>query len=182
MTVVKQAGVVVGLISAVVGLVFLFFPGLRPERSSPSPDQSAAIGTVRISPRISKSNFLDLADRTKVGLTKAQLAQLGASGVAEITIVGHKGENLTLERQVFDTRTGRQVNRARSFVITPSRNRVQQPWLDWVPLRPGRVSYVMVFKLLDEQKIVPIACGQSAPFGGLGGRVSPGPLRVCAAS
>jgi hypothetical protein len=74
MSVLKQAGVVVGLISGVVGLFFLFFPQFRPERHSPPPNQSAEVAKMELNPRVSLGNYLDYADQGKEGFTKEELA------------------------------------------------------------------------------------------------------------
>jgi hypothetical protein len=92
MALVKQASVVVGLISAAVGLFFLLFPQFRPERGQSSPEQSASVD--RISPpnrHTTRGDFLDYIERQKVGLTKQQLQEVGASAFATIKIVGYKG-------------------------------------------------------------------------------------------
>jgi hypothetical protein len=179
MTFAKQAGVIVGLISGVVGLVFLFFPELRPERGAPSLDQSAAISGVVSNPRTTRGQFLAYSDQRREGFTKEQLAVVGASAFARVEIVGYRGKTLTLERQLIDTRTGDVIGQARDFKVTPPANRVVHRWWDWVPLRPGRGSYVIVIKLLDEREQAAIACGQSPPFGGLGGRAVGKPIQLC---
>jgi hypothetical protein len=178
----KQAGVVVGLISAVVGLFFLLFPQYRPERGSPSPDQSATVSGVVRNPHTTRGQFLDYSDQPKVGFTKEQLAELGASAFARVEIVGYRGKELTLERQLVDARTGNVVGQARDFAVTPPANKVTHRWWDWVPLRPGRGSYLMVIKLLDERQTTAIACGQTRPFGGLAGLAPAEPPQLCETS
>ena len=175
----KQAAVIVGLISGVAGLVFLFFPQLRPERNTPAADQSAAVSGVVSNPRTTREQFLDYSDQSKDGFTKEQLAVVGASAFARVQIVGYKGKTLTLQRQVVDARTGDVVGQARDFAVTPPANSVTHRWWDWVPLRPGRGNYVMVIKVLDERDVAAVACGQSPPFGGLGGLVPARPVHVC---
>jgi hypothetical protein len=175
----KQAGVIVGLISGVAGLIFLFFPQFRPERHEPNPAQSAKISGVVSNPRTTRGQFLDYSDQPKLGFTKEQLAIVGASAFARVEIVGYRGKTLTLERQLVDARTGDVVGQARDFTVTPPANRVTHRWWDWVRLRPGRGTYVMVIKLLDEREEAAIACGQSPSFGGLGGFAPAKPPQLC---
>lgn len=175
----KQAGVIVGLISGVVGLVFLFFPQLTPGQDEPPADQSARISGVVSNPRTTRGQFLDYSDQPKLGFTKEQLATMGASAFARVEIVGYRGKALTLERQLINAGTGDVVGEARDFTVTPPANRVTHRWWDWVPLRPGRGAYVMVIKLLDERQQAAIACGQSAPFGGLRGFAPAKPPQLC---
>jgi hypothetical protein len=175
----KQAGVVVGLVSAVAGLFFLFFPQYRPERGGPNPDQSAKVSGVVRNPHTTRGQFLDYSDQSKLGLTKEQLTELGASAFASVEIVGYRGKELTLERQLVDARTGNVVGQARDFAVTPTADKVTHRWWDWVPLRPGRGSYVMVIKVLDERQSAAIACGQTKTFGGLDGEVRAEPPQLC---
>lgn len=174
MAFVKQASVVVGLISAAVGLFFLLFPQFRPERGQSSPEQSASVD--RISPpnqHTTYGDFLDYTERQKVGLTKQDLEEVGASAFATMKIVGYKGRTLTVVRQIVNARTGHAVGEAADFKVTPPKDHVEHPWGDWALLRPGRGSYIMVIKLLDgpvgEPGVTVIACGQTGQFGGRAG-------------
>jgi hypothetical protein len=175
----KQASVVVGLISGVVGLFFLFFPQFRPERHEPIQDQSASVSKVALNPRIRRGNFLDYTDQKKLGLTKQQLSQTGASAFSRVEIVGYRGKMLTLEGQVVDAKSGEVVRTTRDFTVIPPAERVTHRWWDWAPLPSGRGSYVIVVKVLDEDQRAAIACGQTRQFGGLGGLVRAAPLHVC---
>ena len=175
----KKAGVIVGLISGVSGLFFLFFPQYRPERSEPAPDQAAAITGVVLNPHTTRGQYLAYSDQSALGFTKQQLAVLGASAFARVKIVGYRNKTLTLARQVIDARSGDVVGQARNFRVTPPADSVTHRWWDWVPLRKGRGSYIMVIKLLDEQQKSAIACGQTGPFGGREGSLPSTPPRVC---
>jgi hypothetical protein len=175
----KKAGIVVGLISGVAGLFFLFFPQYRPERSEPPADQSASITGVVLNPHTTHGQYLDYSDQSKLGFTKQQLSVVGASAFARVQIVGYRHKTLTLARQLIDARSGDVVGQARNFLVTPPANSVTHRWWDWVPLRKGRGSYVMVIKLLDEKQETAIACGQTTPFGGLDGSVPATPPIIC---
>jgi hypothetical protein len=178
----KQAGAAVGLCSALAGLVFLFFPGLKPARHVPPAAQSASITGVVVNPRTTRGQFLDYSDQSKLGFTGRQLGVAGASAFARLQIVGYRGRTLILERQVVDAGTGEVVDVARDFGITPSADRFAHRWWDWTPLRRGRGRYVMVIKLFDERSRTAIACGQTAPFGGLGGGTHTAAPRLCEGS
>jgi hypothetical protein len=178
----KQVGAATGLCSALAGLVFLFFPGLKPERHVPPPAQSASITGVVVNPRTTRGQFLDYSDQSKLGFTGRQLAVVGASAFARLQIVGYRGRTLTLERQVVDAGTGEVVDVARDFGITPSAERFEHRWWDWTPLRRGRGRYVMIIKLFDERSRTAIACGQTAPFGALRGGADGAAPRLCEGS
>lgn len=179
MQLVKQAGVVVGLVSGLAGLLFLFFPQLRPERHSPPANQSAAIVGLVTNRQTTKGQFLTYSDESKLGFTKQQLAVMGASVFARLKIVGYRGKKLTIERQVVNAATGDVVGQARDFLVTPGADSVSNRWWDWTPLLPGRGAYIMVIKLLDERQTSAIACGQSRLFGGLAGALKATPPQLC---
>jgi hypothetical protein len=178
----KQASVVVGLVSAAVGLFFLLFPQFRPERHGPTPEQAATVSGVKRNPHTTRGQFLDYSDQSKLGLTNAQLAEVGASAFARVQIVGYRGKKLTLERQLVDARSGDVVGQARDFAVTPTADKVTHRWWDWVPLRPGRGSFIIVIKLLDDRQATAIACGQTETFGGLGGLAPAEPPQLCEGS
>src|SRR5438445_13152800 len=100
MRVAKQTGVVVGLISGIAGLLFLFFPGLRPGTGGSNADQLPTITAVAATPGVTQGAFLASHDRKPTGFTKEQLALVGASISAQIQIFGYKGKHLPLEEQV----------------------------------------------------------------------------------
>jgi len=162
----KQATVIVGLVSGTVGLLFLFVPGLRPGSGSDAP-QSARISGVRLNPHTTQGQFLDYSDKSKLGFTQKQLAIVGASIFARIEINGYRGKSLTLERQIVDTRTNNVVGTTRDYDVKPSKDQVASRWSDWIPLRAGSGSYVLVLKVYDAHTHLSLACGQTDPFGGL---------------
>jgi hypothetical protein len=175
----KHAALVVGLISGLVGLVFVLFPQIAPQRSEPPPEKSARISGLVSNPRTTRGQFLDYSEQSKLGFTKQQLAVLGASVFANVRIVGYEGTPLVLERQVIDARSGEVVGEARDFRVTPDSQRRGHQWWDWEPLRAGRGSYVVVIKLLEEHPTSVLACQQTRPFGGLGGIVEATAPQLC---
>lgn len=176
----KQAGVIVGLISAVAGLLFLFFPGLRPGTGGgPAADQLPMISAVTVTPGVTQGAFLASHDRKSTGFTKAQLALVGSSISAQIQIFGFKGKHLPLEDQVIDAKTQQPVATGRPFVITPDVDKVSRPWWEWVPLPARRGSYYVEVKLFDERGIAAMACGTSDSFGGVGGFTNIAAPKTC---
>jgi hypothetical protein len=178
----KQGSVIVGLISAAAGLIFLVFPGIRPGQGGPTADQSASIGGMVVNPHTTRGQFLDYSDQSKLGFTRAQLDTVGASAFARVQLVGYRGKTLTFERQIVDATTGDVIGQTRDFKVTPPAVKVTHRWWDWTPLLPGTGTYVMVIKVIDERGISAIACGESEPFGGLAGIGSATPPRLCEGS
>ena len=180
MRLVKQAAVVVGLLSGIVGLVFGVFPQIAPQRHAPPAEQSAVVRDVVTNGHTTQAQYLDYDDRSRQGFTRDQLSAIGASMFARVRIVGYRGKTLILERQVIDARSGDVVGTTRDYRVTPPADHVDHRWGEWTPLRRGRGRYVMVIKLLDQERTSTIACGQSAPFGGRDGTAPGFTPRLCA--
>jgi hypothetical protein len=180
MRLVKQASLVVGLLTGTVGLLFLLVPGVRPGQGTPPADQSASIKGLVVNEGTTKGQYLDYADQSKLGFTRQQLAVVGASAFARVQIMGYRGKTLTFERQVVAA-SGNVVTAAsaRAFTVTPPADNVTHRWWDWTPLLPGRGRYAIVIKVLDPNQRSAIACAESAPFGGLDGTRGPDPPQLC---
>jgi hypothetical protein len=173
--------VIVGLISGVVGLLFLLFPGIRPESPSAGRDRSASLTGLKLEPT-TRGHYLDYADLRKSGLTKGQLDQQGAMATFKVTLVGYKGKSLPLQRQLVDVDSGDVIGETRDFTLEPNSDAENgMPFWDWVPLRPGRGSYVMVFKLFADPNAPAVECKQTRVFGGLAGRTAGSPGSLCPA-
>lgn len=178
----KQASVILGLVTGIVGLIFLLAPAIRPgQESHPPPPQSASIGGMVVNARTTHGQFLDYSDQSKLGFTKEQLAVPGASAFARVLLEGYRGKTLTFERQVVDSHGDVLPGTARDFKVTPPADKVTHRWWDWTPLPPGTGSYAMVIKVLDADGTSAIACAESDVFGGLDGSPADAakPPRLC---
>jgi hypothetical protein len=180
MRLVKQASLIVGLLSGAVGLLFVLVPGIRPGESGPPADQSARITGMVVNPHTTRGQYLDYSDQSKLGFTRKQLAVVGASAFARVEIVGYRGKTLTMERQVVDA-DGNVLGTAsaRDFTVTPPADRVTHRWWDWTPLPRRRGDYAIVIKVLDPSQKSAIACEEGAPFAGRRGTLGGKPPRLC---
>ena len=179
MSLAKKGGIVVGLISGVLGLFFLLFPQYRPVVDDEVKEQKAEISGLVLNPDTTKGQYLDYSDKSKLGFTKEQLAVLGTAAFARVQLVGYKGKTLTFERELVDARSGDVIGQARDFKVTPTVDDVTHRWWDWTPLRHGRGSYIMVLKVLDEDEASAITCGQTPTFGGAAGTLPGRQLHLC---
>ena len=185
MTLVKQAAAVVGLVSAVVGLLFLLVPQLRPDDSpatAPPAEQSGRLFGLVLDADTTQGQYFDRTDQPKLGFTPEQLALRGAFVRFQVEIVGYRGKEVPLQRELVDARTGDEIGQLSADTIVPTADKVVSPWHDWVALRPGKGRYVLVVKLLDEQRVRSLACVQSEPFGGLAGLAPGKRVGLCAAA
>src|ERR671925_2230647 len=86
----KKASAVVGFVSAVVGLLFLFFPQLTPGHSSGPSKVAAEFGRVQLDPSTTQGSFLERTDRSKLGFTQSELARRGAMAAFTISVTGYR--------------------------------------------------------------------------------------------
>ena len=165
---VKKASAVVGLVSGIVGLVIVVMSQLHSgSKQSGAHDLTIRLGHVALTVPRTHGQFLDDSDRSKRGFTSAQLAEPGAMSVFPVSITGYKGKQLTLQRQLYDLRTGK-VLRAREFGLVPQADVYRDhPWQDWIPLPRLRGSYLLVFKMFVKGDPVATSCTQSDAFGAI---------------
>ena len=91
---VAQLTGVVSAVVALVGLVLVFAPGLKPD--PPPVSKGAAFGEVTTDPIVTRLDYLRRLDRAVGDYTAAQLRRPGAVVSFNVQITGHKGENLPL--------------------------------------------------------------------------------------
>jgi hypothetical protein len=144
----------VGLVSAVLGIVFVLWPNIKPE-SRPS-EKKARLSQLVVVPNVSFEQYLKRIDQPRGGLTRDVLARRGAFIEFHATVIGFRGRKLPLKREVVDTTTGNEVGESRSTIITPYANSESFVWHDWALVPPRRHRYDVVLTLLQEDGIVPL--------------------------
>jgi len=100
------------------------------------------------------------------------------SAFARVQITGYQKKEAHARATARRRPERRRDRNARDFQVTPPAARVSHRWWDWIPLRRGRGSYLIVIKLLDPQQPGAIACGQTEPFGGLEGSLPSKPPQL----
>jgi hypothetical protein len=150
---VGQAAALVGLIGGIVGLVFVFKPGWKPQ---PAPD----VGTLKItdSSIMQPVTFRRYLERVRLpagDLTKAFLDRRGLLIEFDYQAAGFRGKRLPIQWELVDAKTNERVivddpagddaGGNDAVGITPSTNNEAAKWFVWVP-RPeaGRAYYVTV--------------------------------------
>jgi hypothetical protein len=150
---VGQAAALVGLIGGIVGLVFVFKPGWKPE---PAPD----VGTLKITDSsvtqpVSFGRYLERVRLPALDLTKAYLRRPGLLIEFDYAAAGFRGERLPIQWELVDAKTNERVvledpagddaGGNDAVGITPSTNNETAKWFVWVPQPPaGRTYYVTV--------------------------------------
>ena len=159
-----------GLVSAVVGLVFAFWPDLQPDRAPSA--QAATLSRPVVDRDATFRQFLARMDQPTRGYTKAQLARRGALLEFRVKITGFKGKDLRLKWELFDKASGRQVNESKAIEITPTNATNAAQWSFWIPLPRRHGPFYAVLDLLEQKRFhsLQLATTRTDPFPGLGTR------------
>ncbi|HKG42673.1 MAG TPA: hypothetical protein VKB10_00340 [Gaiellaceae bacterium] len=161
------AGTVIGLISGVVGLVFVFKPDLKP--SGKAPKQAANLSQLRVEPSAAYREYLARIDISAGPYTARQLARRGALLRFRVAVTGFEGKRLILKWELFDRADGKQINESKATTVTPSTETNEAIWYFWVPLPRRRGKFYAVVELKQEKKnhLLSLDTLETAPFRGL---------------
>lgn len=145
-TSVKAIGGIAVAIAAIAGLVFLFFPDLRPD---PTPDEgSAAFSQPTVEHPVTFGQYLDRVEIPRTGSTEAQLRRPGVLVGVEVTIKGYGKQALPLSWYLLDESTHDIVARqSKRHTLTADRNDAPAAWPFWVPLPPGAGPFRVVLQI-----------------------------------
>ncbi len=160
-------GTIVGLVTGILGLVFLFKPDLQP--TGEPDEQIATLSQLRVKPNASFREYLARVDLPPTGYTAAHLARRGALLQFRYRISGFEDERLILKWELYDAATGDQVNESKATSVKASVATNEATWRFWVPLpRKPRQYYATVE--LQQQKDsfgLPLDSLETEPFRGL---------------
>ena len=171
-TSVKAVGGVAAAIATIVGLVFLFFPDLRP---SPTPDEgSATLSKPTLEQPVTYRQYLDRVEVPAEGSTEEQLARPGVLAGVMVTIKGYRGQALPLSWYVLDLGTHDIVDRqSQRHFVKADRNETPAVWPFWVPLPSGPGPFKVVLQIYPPNAkpgrpgVVPLAEAETDPFPGV---------------
>ena len=162
-----MAGTIIGLVSGIAGLVFLFEPDLKP--SGKPAKQGATLSQLRTTPNASFREYLARADLPTTPYTDAQLARRGALLRFRAQITGFEGEPVILKWELFDAASGDQIDESIDTEITPPTETNEATWPVWVPLprRAGKFYAVVELKQQKKDYMVALDTLETAPIPGL---------------
>jgi hypothetical protein len=106
--IVGQTAVVVGLIGGVVGLVFTFFPGLRPS-SGGGAKPAADVAIASVNPKATLREYLNAERISAGGLSPAVLGRLGVLATIHYTSSGLGDKELPLVVSLTSSESGKVV-------------------------------------------------------------------------
>jgi hypothetical protein len=167
---VGQAAGVVALVASVVGLLFVFKPGWKPE---PPPD----VGTLKIvdsSVRqpVTFGRYLERLRLPPLDMTKAFLQRRGLLIEFDYQAEGFRGKRLPIQWELVNAKTNDRVGGDDAVAITPSTNQDAAKWFVWVPApEAGRRYYVTVtiYHPRKDDVDVPLADFDTTEFAGSAG-------------
>jgi hypothetical protein len=140
---VGQAAGVVALVASVVGLIFVFKPGWKPE---PPPD----VGTLKIVDSsirqpVTFGRYLERVRLPPMDMTKEFLQRRGLLVDFDYEAEGFRGKRLPIQWELVDAKTNDRVVGDDAVAITPSTNMDAAKWFVWLPApSAGRKYYVTV--------------------------------------
>ena len=163
----KLAGAIVGLVAGVVGLLFTFFPNLRP--SGDAPERSATVSDVRLTPNVPFRFYLARSDQSPAPFTAAQLARRGAYVEFGVSTTGYKGREVLLKWELFDKESGEQVNESRATSVRPTNATTAATWRFFIPLpeRAGPLYAIVALLERKEHSTVELDSEPTPEFAGL---------------
>jgi hypothetical protein len=162
-----QAAALVGLIGGVVGLVFVFRPGWKPD--TPQDVGKADITEVRVRQPVTFRRYLQRLKLEPGTLSEQQLSRLGVLIAFEAQIQGFKGKQLPLRWELNNDATGELVAEDEAVSIVPSTNDEGRTWFVWVPAPRKNQTYyatVIIYQPRRGDVDVPLEDFDSPPFRG----------------
>jgi hypothetical protein len=138
--------------STVIGLVFVFRPGCKPQDVG-----RAAISDVHVRQPVTYGSYLKKQELPEGSLSSGQLGQPGVMVAFHYEITGMRGKHLPLRWELTDEATNRLVAQDQALTIIPSTNDEGRDWYVWVPApRGGRRYYITVTIYQPEKQLVPL--------------------------
>jgi hypothetical protein len=163
-----QIATVVGLIGGVVGLVFVFRPGWKPD--APVDVGKADITEVSVRQPVTFRRYLQRLKLAPGSLSAEQLNRLGVLIAFEAQISGFKGKELPLRWELNKHPGGELVAEDEAVSIVPSTNDEGRTWFVWAPTPRTDGRYYVTVTIYQPRQggvDVPLEDFESPPFRGL---------------
>ena len=158
-------GAVVGIVTGIIGLVFLLKPDWAPRLG---PDEGkAAVTDLRIMKPITFRRYLQIQELPAGSLSQELLRRQGALFQFHYDISGFKGKQLPLRWELSDQATNELVSRDKALTIKPSTNAEGRDWSVWVPVPTTRRKYYVTVTIFQPEGTVPLRAFDSPVFAGL---------------
>jgi hypothetical protein len=170
-TTVKAVGGVAAAIAAIVGLVFIFFPDLRP--TGTSDEGSATLSKPTLEQPVTYGQYLDRVEIPRDTSTPEELARPGVLAGTMVTIKGYRNQALPLRWYVIDLGTHDIVDQqSKRQSLQADRNEAPAVWPFWVALPEGPGPFKIVLQIFPpnakagQPGVVPLAEAETDEFPG----------------
>jgi hypothetical protein len=161
-----QAGAIAGAVGAVLSVVFVLLPNLRPKADQAPTEKRADIGVLKVERPVTYKQYLQ---RTGLPGGDYGAAYLGRQGVFvefDVSITGYKGQPLPLRWSLFDAVSGAEVSEAKGTTLRAEASIDRATWHIWAPLPRRRGTFFLLIQLFDPKGVVPLDRAQTESFPG----------------
>jgi hypothetical protein len=157
-----KASTLVALVGGVVGLVFTFWPNVKP-RPAPA-ERSGNLSDLVVTPGLTFRQYLERIDQSTGGLDRKTLGRRGALLEFDVGATGYKGHKLGLRYQLLDLPTGEMVGEEQATTVKPEAERDVISWQEFLPFpAAAHGPFRAVVELLDPRG-TPLKRVRSRPF------------------
>jgi hypothetical protein len=161
---VGQLAAAATLVSTLVGLVFVFRPGCRPQDIG-----KAMISDIHVPRPMTFGRYLEEQNLSGGTMSREQLRHAGVIVTFHYEITGFRGKRLPLRWELNEDATGRLVDQDQALSIIPSTNDEGRDWNVWVPVpRTRRRYYISVTIYQPQKQLVPLKHFDTPAFRGVG--------------
>ena len=158
----KGASAVVAFIAALLGVIFLLWPSLKPEARSPT--RHVELTHLTLERPVTFGAYLRRINQPAGGLEPAVLKERGALAAFDFTIEGYKNRRLPLEWQLVDASTGEKLDGNRDLSIKPEVTKDSGNWPIWAPLPKGRHRLFITIQLYEPRGVVALGSLRTRTF------------------
>jgi hypothetical protein len=166
---VKTIGGIAGAIAAVLGVLFLLLPNLRPE---PTPDEgSVTFEKPTLEQPVTFGQYLRRVELPQTGYSAEQLRRPGVIAAVQLTIKGYRDKSLPLRWYALDLGTHDIVDeQSKRYLFKPDRNVTPLTWPFWVALPESPGPFKIVFEIYPpgakpgKPGVVPFAKAETDTF------------------
>jgi hypothetical protein len=160
---VGQAATAVGLISGILGLVFIARPGCQPQ--PPANVSSAEITGADLERGVTFGYYLERASSPRGTLSRTLLRSRGVLVVLHYSVQGHRKKRLPLRWRVFDT--DGEVVRSGNDVVRPGTDADSFEGYVWVADTNPAKRYYVVATLLQPDGSLALDSFKTEEFAGV---------------
>ncbi len=148
-TILGAAAAVIGVVASATALIFTFAPDLQPSPAAPT--QSARLSELTVDEDATFAQYLARLDQPEDGYTEAFLQRRGTLLDFHIRIEGFKDRTLLLKWELFDRRSGEQVDESTAIQVEATNQTNEATWQFWIPTPKAGGPFFAIVELLEQK-------------------------------